>query len=165
MRSIIVVAHDVRSTHNVGALFRTCDGIGVEKLILSGYTPYPAINLDGRLPHLASKITGQIHKTALGSENNVAWEQHDDVLELLKSLKSDGYAILALEQSPKSTSLPKYVPREKICLVLGNEVEGISQPILAEATKIIEIPMLGEKESYNVIQAAAMALYHLRFIH
>ena len=77
MPDIIVIAHNIRSTHNVGSIFRTCEGFGVQKIILSGYTPYPKCENDPRLPHISSKITDQIHKTALGAELLVPFEHHD----------------------------------------------------------------------------------------
>ena len=77
MRNIIVIAHNIRSTYNVGSIFRTCEGFGVEKLILSGYTPYPLVKNDSRLPHITEKITRQIHKTALGAEQLISFAYHE----------------------------------------------------------------------------------------
>src|SRR2546430_11852145 len=98
MRSIILIAHNLRSCHNVGSLLRTAEGLGIEKVILSGYTPYPMHTNDRRLPHLAQKITKQIHKTALGAEETLAWEHHADLLPVLARLKKRGYAVAGLEQ-------------------------------------------------------------------
>jgi len=162
-RRIILVAHDVRSAHNVGSLLRTADGLGVEKVYFSGYTPYPAARDDKRLPHVASRATTQISKTALGAEDNVAWEHSDDVTKLLKALAGQGFTIAALEQTKSGISLEKYRPTEATALVVGNEVDGLNGQILGMADVRLEIPMLGSKESYNVAIAAAIALYHLRY--
>lgn len=163
MRQIIVIAHDIRSCHNVGSLLRTADGLGVAKVYFTGYTPYPPLLTDDpRLPHLAAKIGRQIHKTALGAEASVDWQQAGDVTTILTKLKADGYHLVALEQAAGSIALPDYQPAAKIALLLGREVEGIASDLLAQVDDIVEIPMAGAKESFNVVQAAAMALYQLR---
>jgi len=163
-REIVVIAHDIRSTHNVGSLLRTCEGLGVTHVYLTGYTPYPLIQSgDPRLPHIARKLTDQIHKTALGVESLVPWSPHSDITLCIRQLHAEGYSILALEQTANSISLPDFVPTQKIALVLGREVEGIAPEILALCDASVEIPMLGKKESFNVVQATAMALYQVRF--
>lgn len=163
MRDVVLIAHDIRSCHNVGSLLRTAEGIGVTKVYLTGYTPYPATLNDSRLPHIATKLTNQIHKTALGAENLQPWEQSDDVLHVIHELKRAGYAISALEQADTAIALHSYVPTEKIAVLLGREVEGIDEALLQHVDTVLEIPMYGKKESFNVVQAAAMSLYHLRF--
>jgi tRNA G18 (ribose-2'-O)-methylase SpoU len=159
MPEIIVIAHNIRSTHNIGALFRTCDGFGVKKIILSGYSPYPRTAHDTRLPHIAEKLTAQIHKTALGAETIVPF-QHQETIHL-QSLKDDGYTVIGLEQDPRSVMLPDYTPPSKIALLLGEEVAGIEATLRAQCDTFIEIPMHGKKESYNVSVAAGIALYAL----
>ena len=159
MPEIIVIAHNIRSTHNVGALFRTAEGFGISKLLLTGYTPYPAIPKDTRLPHIANKLTSQIHKTALGAEEIVSFE-HRETLDL-ETLKAKGYRIVALEQAEKSIPLQTYKSPEKIALLLGEEVAGIAPEHLAACDDIVEIPMVGTKESFNVSVAAGIALYQL----
>lgn len=159
MPSIIVIAHNIRSTHNVGSIFRTSEGFGVSKLILSGYTPYPTVSGDTRLPHISDKLTAQIHKTALGAETMVPFV-YQDALDL-NDLKVQGYRIVALEQEARSFSLDMYEVPEKIALLLGEEVEGITPELLDECDDIIEIPMQGQKESFNVSVAAGIALYAL----
>lgn len=163
MRDIILIAHNLRSCHNVGSLLRTAEGLGVQKVIVSGYTPYPPHDNDRRLPHEADKIARQISKTALGAEDLVKWEHHVELLPVLAKLKKDGYIVAAIEQTEDARDLPKYHPPHKIALVVGREVEGIEPEILAACDLSLEIPMFGKKESYNVVQAAAMALYHGRF--
>lgn len=163
MRSIILIAHNVRSSHNVGSLLRTADGLGVEKVYLTGYTPYPLMDDDERLPHIAAKIDRQITKTSLGAEKTVTWRRRSNLDAVLSQLRKDGYRIVALEQNPKSINLSEYDPPGKLVLIVGREVEGIEPEILDDVDEILEIPMLGKKESFNVTNAAAMALYHLRF--
>lgn len=163
MRNIVFIAHNLRSTHNVGSLLRTADGLGVSEVFLTGYTPYPVKADDPRLPHLAQKIDHQIAKTALGAEKSQAWQYQADITHLLQDLKSKGFSVVALEQAPGAIRLPEFEPPDKVAIILGREVEGIEPEVLTVADQVIEIPMLGHKESFNVVQAAAMALYHCRF--
>lgn len=164
MRSIVVIAHDIRSTHNVGSLLRTAEGFGVRQLYFTGYTPYPRKAQDERLPHISEKLTKQIQKTALGAENLVPWSYEPDIQILLAQLKDSGYQLAALEQADDSILLPAYKPPQKLALLLGREVEGIEASLLELCDVTLEIPMMGKKESFNVIQAAAIALYHCRFV-
>lgn len=159
MPEIVVIAHNIRSTHNVGSIFRTAEGFGVEKIILSGYTPYPLVKNDTRLPHISEKITSQIHKTALGAETLVPFEYRETLDLAAPDLA--GYRIVALEQHERSVNLRDYPVPEKIALLLGEEVHGITPELLAECDDIIEIPMSGQKESFNVSVAAGIALYAL----
>src|SRR5665647_1605535 len=100
---IIIIAHNIRSTYNIGAIFRTCEGFGVSKIILSGYSPYPKLPYDSRLPHIESKITAQIHKTALGAEIMVPFEHQES--PDISSLKELGFVIVGLEQDKRSIPL------------------------------------------------------------
>lgn len=159
MPEIIVIAHNIRSTHNVGALFRTAEGFGVSKIYLTGYTPYPILKDDTRLPHIARKIHDQIHKTALGAETLVPFEYLEE--PPFGYLKQAGFTLAALEQSASSIHLQNFDPPEKIVLLLGEEVAGVSQAHLEETDVILEIPMVGQKESFNVSVAAGIALYQL----
>lgn len=132
-------------------------------MILSGYTPYPQLENDTRLPHISRKITDQIHKTALDAETLVPFscvEEPD-----LEQFKRDGYRIVALEQDDQSIMLSDYSARDKVALVLGEEVSGIPPQLLAACDDIIEIPMHGNKESFNVSVATGIALYHLSEIN
>lgn len=159
MPEIIVIAHNIRSTHNVGSIFRSCEGFGVAKLILSGYTPYPAIQNDTRLPHIANKLTAQIHKTALDAETMVAFEYQAH--PKLSLLRAQGFTIVGLEQDERSIMLPGYKAPDKIALLLGEEVEGITSDLRDQCDDLTEIPMKGKKESFNVSVAAGIALYSL----
>jgi len=159
MPDIIVIAHNIRSTHNVGAIFRSAEGFGVSKIILSGYTPHPRFPGDTRLPHIAEKLQDQIHKTALGAEEMVPFEYQEELD--LAALKDAGYRIVGLEQDARSVMMDEYVPGDKIALLLGEEVHGIEQNLLDQCDDIIEIPMQGKKESFNVSVAAGIALYAL----
>lgn len=161
MRSIVLIAHNLRSSHNVGSLLRTAEGLGVKEVYLTGYTPYPKQTSDGRLPHLTAKIDSRISKTALGAEKTLG--KHDNIDSVFSNLKKAGYTVAAVEQAEQSVRLPDFKPPAKLALVVGREVEGIEQEILDQCDAVLEIPMSGKKESYNVAQAAAMALYHCRF--
>jgi 23S rRNA (guanosine2251-2'-O)-methyltransferase len=163
MRKLVLILHNLRSTHNVGSLLRTAEGLGVNEVIFSGYTPYPLQTKDSRLPHIARKLDAQIHKTALDAETLVPWRQSEDIFEVITSLKAADYTIAALEQTPTSQLLQDFTPPEKLVIILGREVEGVESEVLAACDTALEIPMFGKKESFNVVQAAAMALYHCRF--
>lgn len=161
MPDIVVVAHNIRSTHNVGAIFRTAEGFGVSKIILSGYTPYPLLPNDTRLPHIANKLTAQIHKSALDAETLVPFD-YQETLDIT-SLRSQGYRIVGLEQDDRSIALPRYTSPEKFALLLGEEVNGIESSLRDQCDDLIEIPMSGQKESFNVSVAAGIALYGLLY--
>ena len=163
MREIVLILHDLRSTHNVWSLLRTSDGLAVDSVYITGYTPYPRSKHDTRLPHIVDKLTNQIRKTALGAEVTQKWEYHDDVEALIGQLRRSGYSIVGLEQNINSIKLHEYKAPDKIALILGREVEGLDSKLIDNLDSIIEIPMFGAKESFNVVQATAMALYHLRF--
>lgn len=160
MRDIIVIAHNIRSALNVGSIFRTAEGFGVTQIILSGYTPYPRLSSgDPRLPHIAEKLTTQIHKTALDAEQFVSFT-HVEELDFMQ-LKNEGYRIVGLEQDSRSTMLADYNGPDKIALLLGEEVEGITTLLRNQCDDLIEIPMKGRKESFNVSVATGIALYAL----
>lgn len=162
MRSLVVIAHDIRSTHNVGSLLRTADGFGVDHVYFTGITPYPKTNTDERLPHISRKLTEQIDKTSLGSIKTVNWSHEDDITLLIGRLKEDGYRIIGLEQAEDSAQLQGYKPPDKVALILGTEVNGIEHSLIELCDDIVEITMYGKKESFNVVQAAAITLYVLR---
>jgi tRNA G18 (ribose-2'-O)-methylase SpoU len=159
MPEIIVIAHNIRSTHNIGSIFRTCEGFGVIKIIISGYSPYPKLPNDTRLPHIEAKLTAQIHKTALGAEGMVPFEYQEK--PDLNSLKKAGYKIVGLEQDKRSIFLKDYIISNKIVLLLGEEVMGITDDMRDQCDDLIEIPMVGKKESFNVSVATGIALYAL----
>jgi len=159
MPEIIVIAHNIRSTHNIGAIFRTCEGFGVSKIIICGYSPYPKLPNDTRLPHLSEKLTAQIHKTALDAETMVPFEYQE--IPDIENLRKQGYRVVGLEQDKRSVMLPKYKKPEKIALLLGEEVNGITDEMRDQCDDLIEIPMVGKKESFNVSVAAGIALYSL----
>lgn len=159
MPKIVVIAHNIRSTHNVGSIFRTSEGFGVSKIILSGYAPYPKMATDTRLPHIAHKLTAQIHKTALDAETIVPFEYQET--PDLQSLREQGYRIVGLEQDDRSVMLADYKTPEKVALLLGEEVEGIAADLRYLCDDLIEIPMVGRKESFNVSVATGIALYAL----
>ena len=158
MPTITLLLHNIRSTHNVGSIFRSADGFGVTNIVMTGYTPYPTYHGDKRLPHEAAKLTKQIEKTALGATASVPFEHHDN---LLTWLESNTLPLVALEQAPTSVSLHEFSAPESFVLVLGEEVSGVEKFLLEACDFIVEIPMTGMKESFNVSVAAGIALYGL----
>ena len=161
MSSIILILDNIRSTHNVGSILRTADGFGVASIAMCGYTPYPKIAGDQRLPHEYEKITRAIHKTALGAESYVPIEVFATTEAAVIAARSKGYVIACLEQSPDSTLLPHYNAPEKLAIILGNELTGVSGDTLSTSDLKLEIPMVGKKESFNVSVSAAICLYAL----
>ncbi len=157
---VIVIAHDLRSNYNVGSIIRTCDGLGVAKFVATGTTPFPRLKKDDRLPHVSKRADEQIAKTALGAEQSVKI-QHRDIFELIDELKTQGIAIYGLEQANSSVNLSDVMPAESFALIVGSEPVGINEKTLTLCDQIIEIPMKGKKESFNVSVAAAIALWHL----
>jgi len=147
-----LILENIRSAYNVGAIFRTADAVGVDKIFLVGYTPTP-IDRFGR-PQT------KIQKTSLGASDEVAWEHSLDINEVISKLKEADVYIVAVEQAPNSISLTKFKPPAKVAYMLGNEVEGVSGVALKNADAILEIPMLGTKESLNVSVTAGIVMYH-----
>lgn len=162
-RRLVLIVHNVRSSHNVGSLLRTAEGLGIKEVIFTGYTPYPKLQADSRLPHIASKVTRAIHKTALGAETTQRWRFIPDIEHAINQLRNDNFAIWAVEQSTNSITLPDFSVPSNCALLVGREVEGVEAEVLAHCDGALEIPMFGQKESFNVAQAAAMALYHCTF--
>ena len=152
MQETVVILDNIRSTHNVGSIFRTGDAAGVSKVYLCGYTPAP-IDRFGREQK-------DIAKTALGAETAVAWEQ-GSTAEVIAQLRADGFTICAVEQDAQSVSLYDYKRPQKLALIFGNEVDGVSQEALEASDTILEIPMHGEKESLNVSVSVGVALFVL----
>ncbi len=145
---IIVILDDVRSMHNVGAIFRTCDAFAVEALYLCGYTPAP--------PHR------DIHKTALGATETVAWKNFATTMDAVAAAREAGYKILAVEQAHNSVMLDKLKwQHEKIALVFGNEVTGVNDDVLAAADGCIEIPQWGAKHSLNISVSVGVVLWEV----
>jgi len=160
MPEIIIIAHNIRSTHNIGAIFRTAEGFGVRGIIISGYSPYPRLALgETRLPHIADKLTTQIHKTALDAEKIVPFKYQST--PDFQVLKQQGFKIVGLEQDTRSVMINEYRKPDKIALLLGEEVNGITTEMRQICDDLIEIPMFGQKESFNVSVAAGIALYAL----
>lgn len=163
MPEITLVLHNIRSTYNVGAIFRSAEGFAVHDIVISGYTPYPQLSRDSRLPHISAKLTAQIHKTALGAENMIPFQYYrslDDWIAINK--ETIKLPLIALEQAANSVNLGDFQPPKSFALLLGEEVHGISEQYLRVVDQIIEIPMHGQKESFNVAVATGIALYALQ---
>jgi tRNA G18 (ribose-2'-O)-methylase SpoU len=147
-RVIHIICDNLRSLYNVGSIFRTSDAFGVAKIWLCGITGTPE--------------QSGLAKVSLGAEHSVSWEYTSQTWRVAEALKKQGFEIVALEQSTHSTPLDQYRPHFPLALVLGNEVDGVSDSVLRRADAIVDIPMLGSKESLNVSVAAGIALYGLR---
>ena len=144
---VSILLDNVRSMYNVGALFRSADGAGIERLLLSGITAQP--------PHNA------IRKTALGAEENVLWETVPHALDKVRELRAQGYEIAAIETSTGAVDLFEWQPRYPVCVLFGHEVDGLPADLLAQCDTHVRIPMLGLKHSLNVASAGAVVMYEL----
>ena len=147
-----LILENIRSAHNVGAMFRTADGAGVAKVFLIGYTPTP-IDRFGR-------IQPEIKKTSLGASTEIPWEHADDIISIIAQLKKESVDIVAIEQHPTAQQLGDFKPQKNSAYILGNEVAGVSATAISLADRVVEIPMLGNKESLNVSVVAGIILYH-----
>jgi tRNA G18 (ribose-2'-O)-methylase SpoU len=150
---VVLMLHNIRSMWNVGSMFRTADAAGIQKIILSGYTATPPRK--------------EIDKTALGAQETVVWEYHADPLEALSEMKKAGIRIFGLEitegSRPYTTLDSGAFP---LCLVVGNEVDGLEPEVLALCDEVLEIPQFGTKHSLNVAVAAGIALFEMiRVLH
>lgn len=144
---VVVVLDNVRSMHNVGSVFRTGDGFSIEKLYLCGITARP--------PHR------EIEKTALGATESVDWVHVEDTLDAISNLRKEGYQIIAIEQAKGSTMLNTFQPAQdaKYALIFGNEVNGVSDDVMAQIDGCIEIPQFGTKHSFNIVISAGIVLW------
>jgi tRNA G18 (ribose-2'-O)-methylase SpoU len=159
-----LILSDLRGAGNVGSILRTADACGVEHIYACGYTPYPRIHGDTRPPHVIASNMKTIAKTALGAELTMSVSHCGDTASAVAEAVADGFDIIVIEQAETSLNLFSFSPANpKLALVLGNEVSGVEQTVLNAADVILEIPMVGAKESLNVAVSAAVALYALRF--
>jgi 23S rRNA (guanosine2251-2'-O)-methyltransferase len=146
---VTVVLDDVRSMHNIGSVFRTCDAFSVEKILLCGITAQP--------PHR------EITKTALGATESIFWKYYVTISDAMEALKSEGYKILCIEQAEGSIDLADFIPESymKYAVVFGNEVNGVSQSVVDVCDYCLEIPQFGTKHSFNISVTAGIVLYDL----
>ena len=146
---LIVVLDNIRSLNNVGSVFRTSDAFLIEKIYLCGITATPP--------------NKEIHKTALGATESVAWEYVNDTLELVEKLKAENVKVLSIEQAENSTMLNEFIPEEnqKYAIVMGNEVKGVQQEVVSASDTCIEIPQLGTKHSLNISVSCGVVLWDL----
>ena len=144
---ISFLLENIRSAHNVGSIFRTADGMGANKVFLSGYTCKPPQK--------------DLSKTALGAEHAVEWEHNDNPIELAKKIKKDNVKLVLLEHTNISKSLYNIKWEFPICIVLGNEVDGVSNELIELCEQHVEIPMRGIKQSLNVATAAGIIGYEV----
>ncbi len=144
-----VVLDNIRSCYNVGSIFRTADALGVKHIFLCGITPGPP--------------DAKIVKVSLGAEKFIPFSQEKQTWRVINWLRNHNYNIVALEQNKIATNLFRYQPKFPLALVLGTETKGLSEPLLKRCDSIVEIPMLGKKESLNVSVAFGVAGYYLRY--
>ncbi len=152
-KEVVVVLDNVRSVHNVGAIFRTSDALGISKIFLCGITPSP-VDRFGR-------ERSDLHKSALGAENSVKWEYVSSALDCVLHLKSLGYSVVCIEQDKNSIDYKNVIPKNKTVFVFGNEVTGVSKEILLTADEIAEINMSGKKESLNVSVTFGIVMFRI----
>jgi len=152
-KEICVLLHNIRSTHNVGSIFRTADALGVSKICLSGYTPTPIDRFN--------KPRKDIAKVALGAEKTIKWEYFDRAEKVIKNLKKEGFNVVAIEQSENAIDYKKIKIKYPVLFVVGNEVEGVDKKTLKMCDSVAEIPMLGGKESLNVSVAFGVAMFRM----
>ena len=147
---VVVVLDNIRSAHNVGSAFRTADAFGVDRMYLCGICACPP--------------SAEIHKSALGAEQSVAWEHCDDTLAAVESLRAQGYVIVCVEQTEGAVSLEDFVREDgrRYAVVFGNEVDGVQQSVADAADIVLEIPQWGTKHSLNVSVAVGVILWHFR---
>lgn len=149
----ILILPNIRSAINIGAMFRTADATGISKIYLTGYTPRPTDKF--------GRVQKDIAKSALGSETWVPWEYKKTLAPLLKTLKKEGYTIIAIEQDEKAVDYRKIKNTNKIAIIMGPEVLGLDRKILDKCDYIAQIPMHGKKESLNVSVACGVALFRI----
>ncbi len=147
-----IILHNIRSHYNVGAIMRTADGAGVSRIYLCGYTSTPVDRFGRTVPAL--------HKTALGAEITVPWQHCDDTETAITECRRNGCMVVAVEQANDSIPLRDFQAPERVAYVLGSEIEGLSQDIISACDAVVELPMLGQKESLNVSVTAGIVLYH-----
>jgi len=152
-RKIILVLHNIRSTHNVGSIFRTADAAGITKIYLSGYTPTPTDRF--------GRERSDIAKTALGAEKQIPWQYVKNPNVTINRFKKNGIKIVAIEQSKKSMDYKKVKFSGDVAILVGNEVKGLSPVLLKKCDIVAEIPMRGKKESLNVSVAFGVALFRI----
>lgn len=152
-KTCVLILENLRSVENTGSIFRTAEGLGVAKIILVGTTPAPIDRFGRKRPDFA--------KISLGSEEMVEWEYIKEITPSLKELRSQNFKIIALEQTAGSKNLKQFEAPEQFALIVGNEVEGVSPEALKMSDSVVEIPMRGKKESFNVSVSTGIALYTL----
>jgi len=154
---LTVILDNLRSSHNVGSIFRTADAIGVEHIYLCGTTPGP-LDRFGR-------ANSRLSKVSLGAEKSIKWEHCDSTMEIIEKLKKDNWQIVALETSKEATNIVDFnVSAKQIALTLGSEPDGINSEVLLASDSIVTLPMHGKKSSLNVAVAFGVAAYGLHWL-
>ncbi|MFA6184334.1 MAG: TrmH family RNA methyltransferase [Parcubacteria group bacterium] len=156
-KKFYLILHRIRSAYNVGSMFRSADGIGVDKIFITGFTQAPS----KKEYLMQTKAEKMLSKTALGADKYVPWEKVVSVSKVIDKLKKEKFCIIALEQDRKSVDYRKFKGVDKMALIVGNEPRGIDKRILNKCDNLIEIPMRGKKQSLNVAVALGVAGYKL----
>jgi tRNA G18 (ribose-2'-O)-methylase SpoU len=152
-RDVRVLLSDIRSAHNVGAMFRTADAAGVSRIYISGFTPAPLDRFGRQVKEIA--------KTALGAEQVVAWETVKAAREMIEKLKDEGFSVVGIEQDERAVDYRTFELPLRALVLVGSEVEGLSQELRDHCDTLLEIPMRGKKESLNVSVAFGIALFRM----
>lgn len=147
-KDIVIIAHNIRSLWNIGAIFRSADAFSVSHIHLTGYTATPPRK--------------EIGKTALGAEKTIPWSEEKDPISVIKQRKKEGYTIISLELGQGSTPLMDFKTEKPVCIILGHEILGVPEELMALSDATVHIPMLGAKNSLNVSVAAGIAMYAIR---
>ncbi len=157
-KKFYLILHRIRSAYNVGSMFRSADGIGIDKIFITGFTQTPS----DKEYEFQTKAEKMLSKTALQADKYVPWEQEKNISTVIEKLKKEGFQIVALEQDKRSIDYTKFKPQNKVALIVGNEPRGIDGRILKKCDRIIEIPMRGKKKSLNVAVALGVAGYEIK---
>lgn len=152
-KEVYVLLHNIRSTHNVGSIFRTSDALGISKIFISGYTPTPLDKFN--------RPRKDVSKVSLGAEKSIPWEYVKDPIKIIKNLKAKKLTVVGIEQNKESIDYKRVKIKSPVLFIVGNEVSGIDEKIISLCDFVAEIPMKGNKESLNVSVAFGVALFRM----
>lgn len=152
-RDVRILLHNIRSAHNVGAIFRTADALGISRIYLSGFTPCP-VDRFGR-------PVKEVAKTALGAERTIPWAYAKTPARFLRTAKQEGFRVVGIEQDERAVDYKKFQAPEKLLILVGSEVKGLSQSLRKQCDVLLEVPMRGRKESLNASVAFGVAAFRI----
>ncbi len=154
MHETVAILHNIRSAHNVGSIFRTCDAAGIARVFLTAHTPTPL--------HTLAPPQTDVPNPARGAERTVGWEQYANVRDAIQKLRDEGFQIIGVELDDRAVDYRQFVRAEKSAFIFGNEVRGLSPALRDACDALVEIPMRGTKESLNVSVSAGVILFALQ---